>query len=145
MHICNNIRLFHEYTPTATTLAGVGGKGISPGRGKITLQLALEDGRVGAILNIEDAWYMPDCPVNLVSRDRLERVGLYEDSYDRVLYERLTDGSRKVIAHAPKPSTNVVLAIVGMESPAIRILLAETHDDVFQWPERYAYHASGPE
>lgn len=50
---------------------------MSPGKGTIQLELAFENGLLGANLTLTNVWFIPQCPVNLVSQARLNNSNIF--------------------------------------------------------------------
>lgn len=76
-HVCNNRNLFVEYYDDPITITGATASSISPGKGKIEINLALENGTQGSKMTLSQVMYMPQCPANLVSNYKLNRSGVY--------------------------------------------------------------------
>ena len=105
VHVCNNRNLFFEYRPDVESLTGATASGASPGKGLTRIQLALEDGSRGALITLHETWYMPQCPVNLISQGRLNNSGVHYNDESWCLY--LKD-SRNVIGYVPRINNNYV-------------------------------------
>ena len=86
-----------EYRTHPTKIGGSTSDRISPGRGKIRLRLALKDGFEGLILNLQNMFYFPNSPCNLLSLGLLNNSGIYYDNENETLYKI---HSRQILAQA---------------------------------------------
>ena len=89
-----------------TKIGGSISDGISPGRGKIRLRLSLKDGSEGLILNLQNIYYLPKSPCNLVSLGLLNDSGIYHDNENKTLYEVNT---RQTLAQAQRWGNSYLL------------------------------------
>lgn len=85
VHVCNDKHLMTEYRELPTRVGGSTSNGVSPGRGKVKLRPPLKDGSEGLILNLVDAFYLPNSPCSLVSLGCLDDSGIYYNNADKNL------------------------------------------------------------
>ena len=72
---------------------------VLPGRGKVCLKLGLEDDSKGLILNLQNVYYLPNSPGNLVSLGLLNNSGIFYNNKLKNLYQ-IT--SKRVLAQAKR-------------------------------------------
>ena len=113
-------------------MIGATSTGISPGRGYTKLSLALENGSLGGKLGLIDVWFVPSCPVNLISLDRLNRVGIFYNNKRGKLYLQ-----GRAIGYVPHIDRSYVFSIVGNPSPLVNLVRQE--DGVYQGPQTVLY------
>ena len=87
VHVCNNQLLITEYRERPTKIGGSISDGVSPGRGKIRLRLALKDDSERLIPNLQNIYYVPNSLCNLVSLGLLNESGIYHDNKNEILYQ----------------------------------------------------------
>lgn len=56
-HVCNQKHYFSTYFNDPTKITGATASTISPGKGIVRLELALEDGSPGSTLILTNVWY----------------------------------------------------------------------------------------
>ena len=61
--------------------------GVFLGREKIQLRLTLNDGSERLILNLQNVYYLPTSPCNLVSFGFLNDSDIYYDNENEILYQ----------------------------------------------------------
>lgn len=88
-----------EYRELPTRIGGSTSDGVSSGRGKIRLRLALKDGSEGLVLNLRNVFYIPNSPCNLVSLGLLNDSGIFHDNENETLYQIR---SKKTLAQAQR-------------------------------------------
>lgn len=84
-----------EYHTHLTRIGGSISDGVSSGRGKIQLKLALKDRSKGLILNLHNVFYLPNSPCNLLSLGLFNNSGIYHDNKNKTFYKIYT---RQVLA-----------------------------------------------
>lgn len=84
-----------NYVERPTRIGGSTSEGISPGRGKVRLRLAVsrESEREGVTLTLNNVYYLPSSTSNLVSLALLNDNKIYLDNENETLY----DGDTKEI------------------------------------------------
>ena len=138
VHVCNNRDLFLEYRIDVESLTGVTASGASPGKGLTRVQLALEDGSPGALIILHETWYMPQCPVNLISQGRLNNSGVHYNDENWCLY--LKD-SRDIIGYVRRINNNYVFKTLDNPDMAVHLTLLDDNA-TYQWPETEVFHSS---
>ena len=87
VHVYNDLALMIEYRELPTRIGGSTSNGVSPGRGRVRLWLALTDGSEGLILKLWNLYYLPKSPCNLVSLGLLNNSGIFHDNKNETLYQ----------------------------------------------------------
>lgn len=118
-----------EYRERPTGVGGSTSNGTSPGRGKIRLRLALENDSEGLILDLNDVYYLPNSPCNLVSLARLNDSDIYHNNENEMLYHLKT---RRVLAQAKRWKNSYLLKPLNLSDAAVQLL--RTDDDTYQGP-----------
>lgn len=129
VHVCNDIRLLSHYQERATIVGGSTADGVSPGRGKIRLHLALEDGSEGVALTVNNVLYMPNSPCNLVSLGRMNNSGIFYNNENKTLYDVKT---RRTLAHAQRWRNSYLLKPLNLSDSAV--FLTRIDDETYQYP-----------
>ncbi len=75
-----------EYKEQPTSVGGSTSNRVSQGRGKIRLRLGLEDNSEGLVLNLQNVYYLPNSPRNLVSLGLLNNSGIYHNNKRETMY-----------------------------------------------------------
>ena len=127
VHVCNDFRLMTGYLANPTRVGGSTSDGILPGRGIVKIRLAKEDGSEGLILNLQNVFYLPNSPSNLVSLGLLNNAGIYHDNKNQILYDKV---SRKPLAFAQRWETSFLLHPLNLSASAINLLKA--NDNVYK-------------
>ena len=86
VHVCNDKSIMMEYQERSTKVGGSTSDGVSPGRGKVCLRLGLEDDSEGLLLNLQNVYYLPNSPCNLVSLGLLNNSGIFYNNEFENLY-----------------------------------------------------------
>lgn len=128
-----------EYRAHTTRIGGSTSHGISPGRGKIRLRLALKDGSEGLILNLSNVFYLPNSPCNLLSLGLLNNSGIYHDNENETLYEIHT---RQILAQAQRWRNSYLLKPLNLSDGAVNLLRVD--NATYQGPPNILHTASSP-
>lgn len=118
-----------EYREQPTKIGGSTSDGVSPGQGKIRLRLGLKDGSEGLILNLQNVYYLPNSPCNLVSLGLLNNSGIYHDNENETLYEVKT---RRILAQAQRWRDSYLLNSLNLSDGAVNLLRVD--NSTYQWP-----------
>ena len=102
---------------------------MSPGRGKVRLRLALEDDSEGLIFNLQNVYYLPNSPCNLVSLGLLNNSGIFHNNEHENLYQ-IT--SKRVLAQAKRWRNSYLLRPLNLSDGAVHLLRVDA--DTYQWP-----------
>lgn len=127
-----------EYYERSTNVGGSTSEGISPGRGKVCLRLAQNDGSERVILNLSDVYYLPRSPCNLVSLGRLNNHDIFHNNEHETLYHVKT---RKILAHAQRWNNSYLLTPLNVTDSAIQ-LTKTSEDDTYDCPQTYVHRTS---
>lgn len=119
VHVCNEKSLMMGYQELPTKIGGSTSDGISPGRGSVRLRLALKDGSEGLILNLRNAFYLPNSPCNLVNLGLLNDSGVFYDNEAETLYQVKT---RKPLAQAQHWRNSYFLKPLNLSDGAVHLL-----------------------
>ena len=133
--MCNSKDFLLEYRDEPSALAGATSLGRSPGKGTARLQLVLEDGSNGAILNLSRVLYIPECPANLISQARLNDSGIHYNDETWRLYAK---HSRETVGYAPRVGNNYVVKTT--ECPNIAVHLSFVEEDLYQTPPEHVHY-----
>ena len=139
MHVCNDRSLMTEYRTHPTKIGGSTSDGISPGRGKIRLRLALKDGSEGLILNLQNVFYLPNSPCNLLSLGLLNNSGIYHDNENETLYEI---HSRQILAQAQRWRNSYLLKPLNLSDGAVNLLRVD--NSTYQGQPNILHTTSSP-
>lgn len=112
-----------------TRIGGSISDGFSPGRGKIRLRLGLEDNTEGLILNLQNVYYLPSSPCNLVSLGLLNDSGIFHDNENEKLYQL---GRKRILAQARRWRNSYLLKPLNLSDAAV--LLLKIDDKTYEWP-----------
>lgn len=126
VHVCNDKSIMTAYQERPTKVGGSTSYGVSPGRGRVRLRLGLEDGSEGLILNLENVYYLPNSPCNLVSLGLLNNSGIFHDNEHQNLYQVTT---KRVLAQAKRWKNSYLLRPLNLTDGAVHLLRvdAETY------------------
>lgn len=97
VHVCNDLRLMTDLIEKPTNVRGSTADKISPGCGTVWIRLALEDRQKGVILNLQNVFYLPNSPSNLVSLSLLNDTNIFYNNERHILYDKT---SRRSLAFA---------------------------------------------
>lgn len=103
--------------------------GLSPGKGKIRLQLGLKDSSKGLILNLRNVYYLPSNPCNLVSLGLLNDSRIFHDNRNETLYQL---GSKRVLAQARRWKNSYLLKPLNFSDAVV--FLVKIGDEIYEWP-----------
>lgn len=144
-HVCNQKHLFTTYDDDPTQITGATASTISPGKGTICLNLALEDKSPGSTLTLTNVWYMPQCPANLVSQARLNDSNAFYDNEDWTLYLRDKTMKRIILGYIPRVNNSFIFKTTQNQDVAIHLThTGNTDIEPYQWPENAIYKTSRP-
>ena len=118
-----------EYQERPTKVGGSTSDGVSPERGKVRLRLGLEDDSEGLILNLQNVYYLPNSPCNLVSLGLLNNSGIFHNNEHENLYQ-IT--SKRVLAQAKRWRNSYLLKPLNLSDGAVHLLRVDA--DTYQWP-----------
>lgn len=93
------------------------------------MRLGLKDGSEGLILNLQNVYYLPKSPCNLVSLGLLNDSGIYCDNESETLYEIST---RRTLAQAQRWRNSYLLEPLNLSDGAVKILRVD--DLTYRWP-----------
>lgn len=93
--------------------------GISPGRGRVKIRLALKDGTEGLVLTLTNVFYLLHSPSNLVSLGLLNNAGRFHHNEDQTLYDLET---RKTLSFAERYKTSFLLHLLNLSAAAVNLL-----------------------
>lgn len=88
VHVCNDLRLMTNFVERPTRVKGSTLDGILSGWRTVRIRLALEDGTEGVILNLQNIYYLPNSPLNLISLSLLNNAGVYYGNKQQALYNK---------------------------------------------------------
>ena len=108
-----------DFIENPTKVGGSTSDGISPGRGKVKIRLALKDGTEGLILTLTNVFYLPNSQSNLVSLGLLNNAGIYHHNEEETLYDLK---SRKTLAFAKRYKTSFLLHPLNLSAAAVNLL-----------------------
>ncbi len=108
-----------DFTKNPTKVGGSTSDGISPGRGKVKIRLALRDGTEELVLTLTNVFYLPNSPSNLVSLGLLNNAGIYHHNEDQTLYNLET---QKTLAFAERYKTSFLLHPLNLSAAAVNLL-----------------------
>ena len=92
---------------------------VFPGREKIRLRLAPNDGFEELILNLQNVYYLPNSLCNLVSLGLLNNSGIYHDNKNETLYQVQT---RQRLAQAQRWRNSYLLKPLNLSNRAKNLL-----------------------
>ncbi len=127
VHVCNDLRLMTDFAERPTRVGGSTLDKVSPGWGTVRIRLALEDGSKGIILNLQNVFYLPNSPSNLISLSLLNDAGIYYDNEQQALYDK---ASQKPLAFAQWWEQSFLLHPLNLFVPTANLLKVE--DDLYQ-------------
>lgn len=76
-----------EYQERLIKVGGSTSDGVLLGKGKVCLRLGLEDDSEGLILNLQNVYYLPNSPCNLVSFGLLNKSGIFYNNELKNLHQ----------------------------------------------------------
>ncbi len=80
VYVCNDLRLITNFAERPTRVGESTLDGILPRRGTVQIRLALENGTERVILNLQNVYYLPNSPSNLISLSLLNDASIYYDN-----------------------------------------------------------------
>ena len=108
-----------EYKEQPTSVGGSMSNGVSPGRGKVRLYLGLEDSCEELVLNLQNVYYLPNSPCNLVNLGLLNDSGIYHNNKWETLYHVK---SKRVLAQARRWRNSYLLKPLNFSDGAVHLL-----------------------
>ena len=129
VHITNrkvNLSNFQEHH---VAVGGSGGISISPGKGTMTVKLALRDGSLGTTLNLQEVWYMPDCACSAISQPVLNTHGVFYNDATWDIY-RLSD--KQALGYCPLVQGSYQPLFFSEQRPIIELTMCSK--DLYQEP-----------
>lgn len=117
-----------NFMENPTKVGGSTSDGISPGRGKVKIRLALQDGTEGLVLTLTNVFYLPYSPSNLISLGLSNDAGIFHHNEDQTLYDLET---RKTLAFAERYKTSFLLHPLNLSVAAVSLL---RNNDVYEEP-----------
>lgn len=118
-----------NYIERPTCVGGSTSEGISPGRGKVRLRLAVsrESEEKGVTLTLNNVYYLPSSPSNLVSFALLNDNKIYLDNENETLY----DGDTKaILALTQCWRKSFLLKLLNLSDAAVH--LTRANEEVYQ-------------
>lgn len=137
VHVCNNRFFMIKYYNKPIRIGGSTFDGSSPGTGKIRLWLSLEDGSEGFVLNLQNFYYLPSSPSNLISLGLLNDGGVLHNNENKTLYQ-LT--SKKIPAQARQWRNSYLLKPLNLSNAAVSPIKID--DKTYKWPSRAFFSLS---
>lgn len=119
VHVCNDKRLMTNFMENPTKVGRSTSNGISPGRGKVKIRLALQDRTEGLVLTLTNVFYLLFSPSNLISLGLLNNAGIFYHNEDQTLYNLET---RKTLAFAKQYKTSFLLHPLNLSAAAVSLL-----------------------
>lgn len=133
VYVCNDLRLMTDFIKKPTNVGGLTVDGISPGYGTMRIRLALEDGRKEIVLNLQNVFYLPNSPSNLVSLSLLNDANIFYNNERHTLYNKT---SRRPLAFAQCWERSFLLHPLNLLVSATNLLKI---DDTYQEVEPKIY------
>ncbi len=138
VHVCNDRALMMEYRELPTRIGGSTSDGVSSGRRRVRLRLALKDGSKSLILNLQNVYYLPYIPCNLVSLGLLHDSRIFYDNKNETLYQVK---SRQTLAKAQRWRNSYLLKPLNLSDGAINLLWI---DDLTYQPPHVLQSTTAP-
>lgn len=101
--------------------------GVSSRRRKIWLRFGFKDSSERSRLNLQNLYYLPKSPCNLISFGLLNDSDIYHDNKNEMLYEVNT---RQTLAHAQRQKNSYLLKPLNLSDGAVNILRVD--DSTYQ-------------
>lgn len=120
-----------NYVERPTRIGGSTSEGISPGRGKVRLRLAVSK-REGVTLTLNNVYYLPSSPSNLVSLALLNDNKIYLDNENETLYDSKT---KEILASTQRWRKSFLLKLLNLSDAAVHLTRAD--ERVYQGPHVY--------
>lgn len=113
-----------NYIEKPTRIGGSTSEGVSPGRGKVRLRLAISKDidKQGVTLTLNNVYYLPSSPSNLVSLALLNDNKIYYDNENETLYDSDTKG---VLASAQRWRKSFLLKLLNLSDAAVHLTRAD--------------------
>lgn len=120
-----------NYVERPTRIGGSTSEGISPGRGKVRLRLAVsrESEREGVTLTLNNVYYLPSSPSNLVSLAVLNDNKIYLDNENETLYDSNT---KEILASTQRWRKSFLLKLLNLSDAAVHLTRAD--EGTYQGP-----------
>ncbi len=118
-----------NYVERSTRIGGSISEGISPGRGKIRLQLTVlrEIEREGVTLTLNNIYYLPSSPSNLVSLALFNNNKIYLDNENDTLYN---DDIKEILASIQCWKKSFLLKLLNLSDAVVH--LTRGNEEVYQ-------------
>lgn len=119
VHVCNNKKLMINFTKNPTKIERSTLYGISLGREKIKIRLALKNRTEGLILPLTNVFYLPNSLSNHVSLGLLNNAEIYHHNRDQILYNLEI---QKTLAFAKQYKTSFFLHPLNQSAIDVNLL-----------------------
>lgn len=124
-----------NYVERPTPIGESTSEGISPGRGKVRLRLEKE----GVTLTLNNVYYLPSSPSNLVSLALLNDNKIYLDNKNETLYDIET---KEILASTQLWKKSFLLKLLNLSDVAVHLTQADK--GVYQGPYVYQTMNTSP-
>ena len=120
-----------NYVERPTRIGGSTSEGISPGRGKVRLRLAVsrESEREGVTLTLNNVYYLPSSPSNLISLALLNDNKIYLNNENETLYDSDT---KEILASTQRWRKCFLLKLLNLSDAAVHLTRADK--EIYQGP-----------
>lgn len=127
INMCNDYLLMMEYQELSMKIGGSTSDRVSLRRRNIWLRLDFKNGSKRSILNLQNLYYLPKSPCNLISFGLLNDSGIYHDNKNEMLYKVNT---RQTLVHAQRWRISYLLKPLNLLDGAVNILKVD--DSTYQ-------------
>lgn len=126
VHIYNDKLIMTVYQRQPTKVSRSTLHRVSPGRKRVCFRLELENGLESLILNLENVYYLPNSPYNLLSLGLLNNSGIFYDNKYQNLHQVTT---KRVLAQAKRWRNSYLLRPLNLIDGVVHLLRvnAETY------------------
>lgn len=118
IYVCSNWALMTGYQELPIRIGGSTSDGVSLGRERVRLWLALKDGIEGLFLNLQNVYYLLNSPCNMVSLSLLNSNGIFHNNENETLYQVK---SKQTLAHAKRWRNSYLLKPPNLSNRAINL------------------------
>ena len=128
-----------NYRERPTSIGGSTSNQTSPGKKSVRFHLAFKDNSERLILNLQNLYYLPSSPCNLVSLALLNNSGIFHDNEHKILYQVQT---KQILPEVKSLKNSYLLRPLKLSDAAIQLLRVD--DKTYKWPAQ-AFHTTFPD
>lgn len=107
-----------KYKKKPMRVRGSTANGVSPGKRKIKIQLAKENGLESLVMILINVFYLLNSPSNFVILNFLNDIRIYNHNEDQILYDQ---SFMKILIFAKRYKTSFLLYSLNLSTAAVKL------------------------